>query len=69
MASVYEGAKEGLESFIPFFHLNTGVIVSQFVLLFTFRFDFVKVKVNFNPVHWWLFQPDWEVPQRIRTKW
>ena len=68
MPSVYEGAKEGLDSGVHVFLPNAGVIGPQSAFLFTFRFDFVKVKVKFSLVRWLPFQLDWVVIQRLRTR-
>ena len=68
MPSVYEGAKEGLESIVHVFLVNAEVIGPQSAFLFTFRFDFVKVKVKFSLVRWLPFQSDWAAIQRLRTR-
>ena len=68
MPSVYEGAKEGLESAVHVFLLNIEVIGPQSAFSFTFRFDFVKVKVKFSLVQWLPFQSDWAAIRQLRTR-
>ena len=68
MPSVYEGAKEGLRSIGHVFLVNAEVIEPQSAFWFTFRFDFVKVKVKFSLVQWPLIQSGWAAIRWLRTR-